>query len=248
MTPEASQTRNSPLRKYIGIIMDPLVDFLAENHISPNTITAVNAFLSLSASFVVATENSKPKENRRIPVWATGALLSSIRALDAFDGALARKTPAHNSDTGQLVDAVSDRVVEIGSALARADVARKNGRKIGQSMALISALTSPLPSMIRAYRENRGEAVPESSLGSYPVRAGLSIAGQASPEIQPLTDGVSNVLSLTTTVQRLLMPGSENKLSEHDQKLAGVRLKAMASILVIGGIAVVSYKYLHRKV
>ncbi|NCO12416.1 MAG: hypothetical protein COZ34_02925 [Candidatus Pacebacteria bacterium CG_4_10_14_3_um_filter_34_15] len=184
--------RNSKLRDLTRVPVSKTVEFLdtAFPWLTPNQITALGTIGVLGLAIYTAALERKGE----IDAKTSAKLLATFLALsisDALDGSLARlkkaKGEEHDSEKGQLIDTLSDRLQEAFMAWLSMYRANENGDKLAMSAALVSALTNPLSSFFRSWAEAEGVTVPESGKGIFDVfgtRVGKAIA--ASVKFMPV--------------------------------------------------------------
>lgn len=210
--------RNSPLRN----LSRPLVRVAEYVHekmpgVHPDHITYAGLLgTSLGTAFLVGSSQASPEYQSAMQ--AAGILMIAGGTMcDGIDGALARIKKAadggFNTDRGQLVDVVSDRIAEHASSLGRVAIAYLAGNEYAQNMALLAGATNYIPSMLRARAEAKGIVVSES--GSSPIefagtRAGRFMANTAAiavgamgyPSIQGAIDTVAVTGNLASSARR----------------------------------------------
>ncbi len=193
LTPENnSDPRNSSIRKLVKEPIARTVEFIDTNFpwLTPNQITALGTTGILGLAIYTASLEKRGE----IDGQTSAKLLASFLALsitDALDGSLARlkksKGEEHNSEKGQLIDALSDRLQEAFLAWLSMYRANENGDKLAMTAALVNALTNPLSSFFRSWAEAEGVTVPEAGKGMFDIfgtRVGKAIA--ASVKFMPV--------------------------------------------------------------
>jgi len=233
MDPEANHGRNSPLRDLLKHPVDVVVEALDKLGITADQITVTGLLGNILATSIVARDNLKPREDR-LPWFTSTLILLLPKILDLLDGSLARKQGTNNPN----LDAASDRISETIAGLA---IMGSNSK--ARLSALASTLTAPLPSLSRAWAESQGKVVPESAIGSYPVRVMTTTTALVFPKIATPVLSAQSLASTITTIERIdcktdikLDPESANK--SHDRLKLLVGLTALS---VIAGLGLNSY-------
>jgi phosphatidylglycerophosphate synthase len=250
--PSADNTRNSAIREITAPLRKKIVEKLHEEFpdLSPDHLSILAAVgVGIGAVFA-AVENKRKGSDLVKLVTAAELVVSS--ALDAFDGELARlleKSSPQKIDffKGGLKDAAGDRLQELFLWLSHYYAARQRGDRKGEVTALCSLVTNTLPSIARAYTENRGYTVletgirPDRFLGSRFGRVVVGIVGAVYPEIknipvQAIGDGLVAVSNLASFYERLRVGrnGQPEELSLEKKK------EAQARLFVLTGLALVS--------
>ena len=224
--------------------------------LSPNHVTGMGILLVLAGTYLAEEQKANPF----LPFVFEGLGYYC----DGLDGALARlimsKDPSrHDSKKGQVIDMMADRIEEVGTALLRARSAYKRGDAYGEMAAYGVALTTCLPSCIRALSESKGISVPETGknffemLGTRPGRILLAAAGtHLNPylgyRVQPVTDTLGTIANLNTTRARVAIlrdPNASHDLSDSVREEARIRGIALGGVAVAGAAAsVLTYKAL----
>ncbi|MBP7740579.1 CDP-alcohol phosphatidyltransferase family protein [Candidatus Woesebacteria bacterium] len=176
--------RNSKLRDLVATPVRRTVEFLDEKApwLTPNMITVLGTTGILALSIYTASLEKKGKIDSKTSIKLLTAFLV-LSITDALDGGLARlkiaKGQAHNPESGQLIDTISDRMQEAFSEWLLMYRANENGDIAGMTAALATALTNPLSSLFRAWAEAEGVVVPESGKSLFDLfgtRVGKVIA------------------------------------------------------------------------
>ncbi len=171
---------------------------------------------TLGTAFLVGSSQASPEFQPAMQA-AGFLMLAGGTMCDGIDGALARIKKAadagFNTDRGQLVDVISDRLAEHASSLGRVAIAYLAGNEYAQNMALLAGATNYVPSLLRARAEAKGVVVAES--GSTPIefagtRAGRFIANTAAitagamgyPNVQGIIDTVAVTGNLASSARR----------------------------------------------
>jgi phosphatidylglycerophosphate synthase len=230
---EVKDGRNSPLRKLFHYPVDQIVIILDRLGFSADTITKFGLLGNGVSTFVVAKDGQKD-QSERLP-WVISTLILLLpKLLDLLDGSLARKQGTNNPQ----LDVVSDRLSETISYLA---IMKTNPRAC--KAALSALITTPLPSLAKARAESQGKVVPEFSLGSYPVRTGLTTAALVIPEQADKILTVESVANIITTASRL-NPQKDQALTGEAKKISQDRfhlLLGLTAISITAGLAVSGY-------
>lgn len=101
-TPE-KRTLTDILRARTFFLVDPVVTFLAQHRVSPNTLTVLGMLAHFLVAWLIA--------NGQMQLAAVAIML--FAPLDAFDGALARKLGVESNGFGAFLDSTLDRLAEI---------------------------------------------------------------------------------------------------------------------------------------
>lgn len=101
-TPE-KRTLTDILRARTLFLVDPVVTFLAQHRVSPNTLTVLGMLAHFLVAWLIA--------NGQMQLAAVAIML--FAPLDAFDGALARKLGVESNGFGAFLDSTLDRLAEI---------------------------------------------------------------------------------------------------------------------------------------
>lgn len=233
---EGSQdTRNSGLRNLVKQPVTKTVEFLDTHFpwLTPNQITA----LGTSGILGLAIYTAALEKSGKIDAKTSAKLLASFLALsisDTLDGSLARlkiaKGAEHDSNKGQLIDTLSDRLQEAFLAWLSIYRANKNGDKLAMTAALVSGLTNPLSSFFRSWAEAEGVTVPEAGKDIFEIigtRVGKAIA--ASVKFMPIkkVGGISiqagvDLIVAATTIKVAVSRFSAVLQAKKDQKEAEV--------------------------
>lgn len=263
-----TQTRNSRLRIQTAWLVNSIASGLHRKlrWLTPNMVTALGVGMVAAGTCHAEEQNLQSSDHPILDRTIQFGLLATGYACDAIDGALARtinkETPGkHDSSRGQLVDVAADRVQEVLAALLRARTARLRGNKIGEYLAYSTALTTTLPSLVRAVCETKGKTVPEagSSLfetaGSRPGRIALNTVSSFlnrihGVPISPAIDCLATLANLNTTRKRAeVIFNAQVKpcLSGTKRKEAVARFKLLAGITALSlGATIATHRYLHN--
>lgn len=256
MTKSEASPRNSQLREYATIPLSTIAKLLHEHlpWLTPNEVTILGtASLGAFTLYVSSLE----KQNR-IDLTTALRLIGAYAALsasDALDGSLARYKKSqgdmnHDTSIGQLVDSLSDRVQEAFLAWLAMYRAAEQGDKLWFFTATLTALTNPLSSLVRAWAESEGIAVPESGTNAFEffgTRAGRAAAGAATmmptteiARIKPQTviSGLTAAATTKTTLSRLEAVRTANPEDRILDETTQAEAKKRARWL--GGLAVVT--------
>ncbi|MBI3955311.1 CDP-alcohol phosphatidyltransferase family protein [Candidatus Gottesmanbacteria bacterium] len=192
-----SETRNSPLREMSSGAIQFVVNRLHEAFpdLTPNHLTLLGVVGVATASTLLTLRkgNASSKDKALTAVSFFSLVVSAIG--DGLDGTLARTSEAENPgsmnpEIGQLLDVLADRTGENAMAFSRAFQAHKKHNRLGVTLALIEAITSSLPSLMRAFDEKEGHRGPEIPPGLFGFagtrfgRTALGIASTVLPEIR----------------------------------------------------------------
>ena len=265
--------RNSNLREIAKQPLNKIVELLdnAFPWLTPNEVTA----LGTAGIGVLIIYTSKLEEEGKIDLKTSLKLLTAFAALsgtDAIDGSLARYKAehgdtSHDSNVGQLVDSMSDRVQEAFLSWLAMYRAAQQGDKLWLITATLTALTNPLSSIVRAWAESKGIAVPESGknlfelLGTRLGRAATSTTRLLPPleigetSAQALIDGLTAAATTKITISRI-QAVQEVQLSEEPLALdeetinnAKRRFNLLTGLSVITGITTsfLFYKLINKE-
>lgn len=252
-----SATRNSRIRErtshittgFAGVV-DRTIPGLSPTHLNILGVAMVAAGSALAI--------------RRRGFLST-VLIVAGSCLDAVDGPLARTKAKKDPKSvdfkrGQIYDAIGDRAQEVSGAICRGISAHKRGDKLGELFAFITAVTSTLPSITRAYAETLGKAVPESGkgvlglIGTRVGRAAGGILATTFPEIkgvrtQAQIDALMSLSNIKTTIDRLgAAKNAEITLPSEIREDAKNRLKALGAFGALAiGASLFTYWRLNRQ-
>ncbi len=179
--PQDISPRNSPLRKlsFVRGFTDKTAELIVQHTpLSPDHITYLGVGLVGLGSLALGASTIDSLDQYSDALQAVG--LSGLglgTVLDAIDGPVARKTPDHDFDRGQVVDAVSDRAMDTVMAASRWGIAYASGSELAQVAALAAWVTNYLPSLERAHAEQNGAVGREFDIGSRPVRVLSNFVG-----------------------------------------------------------------------
>ncbi len=265
--PGVSETRNSPLRK----VTAPLTSTIAKGidkavpWMPTEIINLAGNFMVTWASLKAAQRNELDPRGYRNESIKAAIIMSIGSGLDGIDGPHARERDKRlpgtvNFERGGIIDALGDRYQELSLAVSRAVSAHKRGDKIGKVLALTTAITNPLPSIVRAGAESLGIKVPESGkglfglIGTRPGRAALGTLATISPEvkglpIQPALDTLMTVSNLKTAADRLavIIKGTQQTLSSKTRDEAKTRLIALGIFgIAAAGTSLFTWHRLNR--
>lgn len=249
---EQEKTRNSPLRKTATVILNPLVNEITKiPGITANKVTATGTMLVIAG----ALERIIDRENLSLPALA---LIAFGVSCDALDGAVARKL-GQSSEKGAVFDLLNDRFQESVLCLSRIATASFRRDPLGLVGAVMSGLTSPLPSLVRAKVEEKGGVVselgknPMSFLGNRLGRMVLGVPATVAPELfytgplafQTLADLLTTIANITSASERrkelLALSGSLRLAEENDLTSLGKRKKeVMKRFTVINSLVILS--------
>jgi phosphatidylglycerophosphate synthase len=243
---EDSRTRNSPFRKNIRAVIEPVAGFLADHKVTANEVTIAGGVVGIAGAVLARKGNNKVES---FAIMSAGALA------DAIDGSVAREWAKRgkptDGDTGQKLDAGIDRIVGVVRAIVRAGAAKDRDNKYGEIAAITSAVTISLPSLARAVAEKRGKSVPEMEkglliLGTHAPRTPAEIAATAIPEIQPFLDTAISVSNVAVALKRMKIAFNTNDKSDltaEEIKKGKGRLGFLAGITALSMISVGVYLF-----
>lgn len=97
------QTLTDLLRVRAAFIVEPVATLLARSGVSPNALTVLGMIAHLLPAWLITQGRME---------FAAIAIIF-IAPLDAFDGALARKSGANRKNFGAFLDSTLDRIAEI---------------------------------------------------------------------------------------------------------------------------------------
>lgn len=101
--PKKIETLTDWMRVRMSFLFDPIVDFFARYHLSPDVLTVSGMLAHFFIAWLVAYSYM---------TWAGIAMLL-IAPLDALDGSLARKVGRKQNGFGAFLDSTLDRLAEI---------------------------------------------------------------------------------------------------------------------------------------
>ena len=246
---QPSVTKNGWLRRFSGWL-DPVVRGAEKVHLSAAGATLIGMGLTIGGGVVAFARNNYPELG--LTHGMGEALSLSGGAMDIVDGKLAagedkRGRSPEKRLMGKLVDGGSDRWGALVVTMLRAETARLRGDQWGEGLALYNAVAQNLPGLLRAVAEWSGVAVAEMDVGSYSSRWLLALAGTHFPTegglpVQPMSEGISAILSTVTTLKRgrsvLRREGQPVTPEERTEAAYKVALYAGItglSIVVVGG-------------
>ncbi len=262
-----SETQNSSLRELSAGAIQFTVDRLHEAlpDLTPNHLTILGVVgVATASTLLTLRKGDASLRDKALTAVSLFSLVGSTIG-DGLDGTLARTLKAKNqgdidSNLGQLLDVLADRTGENAMAFSRAAQAHKKHNRLGVSLALIEAVASSLPSLMRAFDEMRGYKGPEIPpdlfgwAGTRLGRTALGIISTVLPEIhgvpvQELSDALTIISSLLTAAGRLKI-GLSNEpatLPPEIRKQAETRFKALALFTGLSlGATIAAYKYLNH--
>ncbi|MDH5533514.1 MAG: CDP-alcohol phosphatidyltransferase family protein [Candidatus Pacebacteria bacterium] len=270
---ELESPRNSKIREISKKPLTKIVELLdnAFPWLTPNEVTV----LGTAGLGVLIIYTSKLEKEGKIDLQTSLKLLAAFAALsgtDAIDGSLARYKAeqgdtSHDSSIGQLVDSLSDRLQEAFLSWLAMYRAAEQGDKLWLITATLTAITNPLSSLVRAWAESKGIAVPESGknlfelLGTRLGRAATSTTRLLPPieigdtSAQAIIDGLTAAATTKITLSRL-QAVQEGKLSDEplalDEKTindAKRRFNLLSGLAVITGLTTsfLLYKLLNKQ-
>lgn len=242
--------RNSKLRELVASPVNKAVELLDEKlpWLTPNMITVLGTSGILALSIYTASLEKRNKIDSKTSIKLLTAFLA-ISITDALDGGLARlkiaKGQTHNSESGQLIDALSDRLQEAFSEWLLMYRANENGDIAGMTAALVTALTNPLSSFFRAWAEAEGVVVPESGKSLFDLfgtRVGKVIASSVKfmpfkkvggVSIQTGIDMMVAAATIKVAIGRLTAVLHANNEKDENLQLATVEKEEAVEVLGI---------------
>jgi phosphatidylglycerophosphate synthase len=272
-------TRNSKARelsrKPVTLVVEILNDVFPK--LEPNHVTALGTtgILVLSIYTLLLEKKGKIDSSNAAKLLAAFLVISLS---DALDGGLARLKAEkgegnHDSNIGELVDTLSDRLQEAflsWLSMCRAD---EQGDKLALTAALATALANPLSSFFRAWAEANGVIVPESGKGVFDLfgtRVGKVVAASvrflprtevAGVSVQAIVDTLVATATIKVAVSRfkaVLRGYQKSDESEKDLDVrevdahivenAKIRFKWLGALATVTGVStVVILRYLLNK-
>lgn len=154
-----SERQNSQLRKIASGVVQPMVETLHERFpsVTANHLSILGGLGVALGAYLANRGDSK----------SSLILMGLGNATDGIDGALARTIAAEDPSAidlmrGDIVDSTSDVVKQLAMNLAQITAAHKRGDRIGETMAYLATVSSPLSTLSRARAEASGEAVQDT--------------------------------------------------------------------------------------
>lgn len=257
-----SESRNSGVRKVLKFIPEAgakIVHKLVPD-LTPNQVTAASALATTIVAVMAERRNTIGKGSSKVEL----AVLAIAQGLDFFDGSLAREIKRvgdreHDSKWGGMWDSTNDRWGAGVMGISRIISAHLRSDRFGETVATITTLTNPLPALLRAVGERRGEVFPESGanslefFGTHAGRTILAIPATLFPSfyrLQNTADTISAVANTVVTFKRfqggipLELPEERDALSED----ANFRGKALIyATIATGAVVLATHIFLHRK-
>ncbi|MDO8568068.1 MAG: CDP-alcohol phosphatidyltransferase family protein [Dehalococcoidales bacterium] len=181
-----------------GSLTQPVVQFLAKTHITPNTVTWIGFCLSVVAAVIAATGN----------LLFAGLVMLAGGFLDMLDGALARLTN-QTTKFGGILDSTLDRLAEaaVFIGILVYYVMNSNERPLaGVLLAGLALAGSFMVSYVRARAEGAG-LESETGVFTRPERVIVLALGLLLGSFSfVLTAALAIIIffSFLTTVQRLV--------------------------------------------
>ena len=175
----------------------PIVNLLAQLHVTPNMLTAAGLILTAMATPCYYLSRADP-----VYFLVSGALLAAGSFLDGLDGSLARLLGSQ-SNFGAFLDSFTDRIsdslIVLGFLLSGA---------VDAVLALGMLASSMLVSYARARAEGLGVSLKDVGVGERAVRLLAAIAATFTAYINSLTLFAAaifiTVVSIITVVQRFI--------------------------------------------
>jgi phosphatidylglycerophosphate synthase len=197
--------RNGKLRRAFASPNSQIAQFIDEKlpSVTPNNLTRLGRNMVLAADVAVL----------RRPTWGfamAAAPYFTGSMMDGWDGNLARlkgeKASVESSSLdGMLLDAISDKCQEIGTAAANSLLASRHGNKVAAGQYAVATMTAALPALARAAAEANGYYVSEDASGSRVTRAieaGAGLAFNKHPRSNNLLSALLSTGNITTALQR----------------------------------------------
>jgi phosphatidylglycerophosphate synthase len=269
---EIDSPRNSKIRELAKQPLNKISEFLHNSFpwLTPNEVTA----LGTAGLGALILYTSHLESEQKIDFETSIKLISAYAALsatDAVDGSLARYKAehgdlSHDSSTGQLVDSISDRLQEAFLSWLAMYRAAQQDDKLWLITATLTAITNPLSSLVRAWAESKGIAVPESGKGVFELlgtRLGRATTSSTrllppieigSTSAQAIIDGLTAAATTKTTISRLQAINKGEKSEDPsalDKKTiteAKRRFELLAGLSIITGLTTsfLLYKLLNK--
>lgn len=151
----------APYTEWAGVGLHRRFPWLEADHLS-----FAGAILT-TAGATIATSSIKNATRIAVPLILLGVLT------DAFNGVLARECYGDDPDRlvrGNKVDSASDLVKDLAMEVSKVVVANRSNSRSRPSIAKLSAITTPLASFSRPYKEQRGYKISEhgdGEVGTY---------------------------------------------------------------------------------
>lgn len=223
-----SKTKNSSLRQASKGPIAKTVEFMGERApgVKADHITVAGLIGSLAASFLWLKYPHKKK---------TATALHGVSSFaDSFDGpwdewerTVKGKKPTKH---GPILDVVADKLQEVTTFVTQGIYSWRKGKKATGAAYLISAATSPMPALMRARAESRGNIVKEGGLGTRPARAVVGAAGIAFGD----RPGASTVLGAFSATQNTVTAFQRYQAGDSDSVHSIGRIEDPAQIEAAG--------------
>jgi CDP-diacylglycerol--glycerol-3-phosphate 3-phosphatidyltransferase len=189
---------NTPARKVVSVVVEPIARGLLAAHVSPDAVTLVGAVGSSAAALYFF-----PRQQ-----WTLGVLVILLFVFsDLFDGTMARLS-GRSSPWGAFLDSTLDRVTD-GLAFVGLALGLANG---GQMWAAAATLVALVGGAVVSYAKARAESLgAECNVGIAERTERLLIAGIGAlayglgvPYALPAAMWLLVVLTWVTVAQRIL--------------------------------------------
>jgi CDP-diacylglycerol---glycerol-3-phosphate 3-phosphatidyltransferase len=179
-------------RVWSARFIEPIARFLGSLGLTPNAVTVLGFFLTVTVAGVLATG--------RLPL--AGILLAVTLAFDAVDGTLARMM-GQTTKFGAFLDSTLDRWAEVSIYVAITWVYLQANDDLGAILAVVALSMSLLVSYTRARAEGIGLQCKEGIFTRF-ERLAVLIAGLLLGQLTWAV-GIIAVLAGFTAIQRILV-------------------------------------------
>ncbi len=178
-------------------------------------------------------------------------------ATDTFNGALARECYGDDPERlvrGNKVDSASDLVKDLAMEASKIVVANRSDSRLGQSVAEFAAITTPIASFSRPYKEQQGYKISEHGnsilelIGTRAARTALHALGACSIRVrgiplQPSLDALIVAGNITRIAKNLTRTEKEPKTPAMFEK-ARFRTKFHGASVALTAAGIVGVKKL----
>lgn len=257
------EARNSSLRKYTKNVMTFCasslyhgIDKLTGIKIGPDVVTLValagTGFIAYKADDL-NKKRFETGEDHLLNRAGLGLAYAAVCIGDGLDGALDRYLNSldpmrRSSSYGSLLDVVADRLREGAMALSRARSAYRDGDNQGEQAAYLAAVTTTLPSLVRASGEGFFDRVSAESGNNFAELLGTSLGrmflgGTATiaPReakgipIHKTLDGIQSGANILSTICRMqgIYSSSKANLSPKERQEARVRFAVLLGVELV---------------
>ncbi len=215
--PERSE---SPIRKLGARFIQPLTEAMHRRfpYLTPTHLNILGIAGVSLGSLLAARHNLKVNaKEKNSDAWVIFTLLVCSSLLDGLDGSLARLIAIEDPDAidllfrGTVLDSVADYLKEMVMFASKAVSAHERNDRTGEILSHLSAVSSPLSSLSRAYAEASGKVVPEigdNIVEFFGTRTGRTICSTVATVFPELSDkplqSLCDTLIITGNVANVL--------------------------------------------